>query len=694
MRKHQHRIDVDVPCGDDLSPQEAAPPLDDSSRGTFADSTTAAANNESLFAAAASVGAIDESSIAPTSSCCDDSSQQEGSLQPIDESSIGAATIMTTVVANNDSLFAATGSCVGANDESSFAPTSPSVDESSPLGGSSPTQDESSREPVVIKLTTAAAIDDSSIAAATVECAADKLSAAINNDNNNKKKLLCTEKILKKNSAKKSEIFLENTPTCTGRNDLLEKSIVDLPKNHSVLPHSSASNKNLLDLPIPRKTHLKKNKYHNTKFSTPVYNVYPDDVVNPIFTDWKIIPKKDVVDDLPPECEIQKGILFINKNIFIFTPVTETDVANILSAHMRNLKNRASRSNQRKTFSFMFSWMSMLSADCNQQITRSKIIDFFNSQLDIQSTSFLDIDSYDEFLQIVQVLTFMMRYNMPLIRTKEPKKKTIWLQDLSTSERNFITDIMPHTEYEFTDTSFLHLILMEHEPEPSSEKSLADDVFDVIPMISIKYTCPEIFDKLKNTSSTLIKKYMRNAAAHVLIMELDNKYKEIVTFVLNQKATAVESEHNHQKKKSTSVESYTQRLTAFIKSTIYYNPVWDFGFQLRLIKNSSRGKHAKSLVNLIPNLFVCPCSGLYCNFHQYHNIRVTYQCKKEFFYNSKQFVTHLKRFCDICPYHAVMLDIISFLYPAELSNAVSNNLNLRQNYLSKKPSSRDFKINR
>ena len=693
MRKHQHQIDVDVPCGDESSPQEAAPPLDDSSRGTFADSTTAAANNESLFAAAASVGAIDESSIAPTSSCCDDSSQQEGSLPPIDESSIGAATIMTTVVANNDSLFATTGSCVGANDDSSFAPTSPSVDESSPLGGSSPTQDESSREPVVIKLTTAAATDDSSIAAATVECAADKLSAAINNDNNSNEKILCTEKILKKNSAKKSEI-LENTPTCTGRNDLLEKSIVDLPKNHSVLPHSSASNKNLLDLPIPRKTRLKKNKFHNTKFSTPLYNVYPDDVVNPIFTDWKIIPKKDVVDDLPPECEIQKGILFINKNIFIFTPVTETDVANILSAHMRNLKNPGSRSNQKKTFSFMFTWMSMLSDERNQQITRSKIIDFFNSQLDIQSTSFFNIDSYDEFLQIVQVLTFMMRYNMPLIRTKEPKKKTIWLQDLSTSERNFITDIMPHTEYEFTDTSFLHLILMEDEPEPSSEKSLADDVFDVIPMISIKYTCPEIFDKLKNTSSTLMKKYMRNAAAHVLIMELDNKYKEIVTFVLKQKATAVDSEHNHQKKKSTSVESYTQRLTAFIKSTIYYNPVWDFGFQLRLIKNSSRGKHAKSLVNLIPNLFVCPCSGLYCNFHQYHNIRVTYQCKKEFFYNSKQFVTHLKRFCDICPYHAVMLDIISFLYPAELSNAVSNNLNLRQNYSSKKPSSRDFKINR
>ena len=157
---------------------------------------------------------------------------------------------------------------------------------------------------------------------------------------------------------------------------------------------------------------------------------------------------------------------------------------------------------------------------------------------------------------------------------------------------------------------------------------------------------------------------MKNAAAHVLIIKLDNTCKEIVTFVLNQKSTAV----------------YTQKLTVFIKSTIYYNPVWDFGFQLWLIKNSSRGKHTKSLVNLIPDLFICPCSGLYWNFHQYHNIRVTYQCKKEFYYNSKQFVMHLKHFCDICPYHAVALDIISFLYAAELSNAVSNNLKLCQTY--------------
>ena len=190
IMRHQHRIDVDVPCDDKLSSQAGSTqPLDELSRGCdFVDSTTAATNNDLLFVATASIGAIDKSSIAPTSSCCDNLSQQEGSSPPIDKSSIGVATItMTTAAANNDLLFDATGSRVGANDNSAFAPTSPSVDESSPLGGSSPTQDESSREPVVIKLTTAA----------TVDGAAGKSSMAPSNNNSHYQCNLCgDEKIL------------------------------------------------------------------------------------------------------------------------------------------------------------------------------------------------------------------------------------------------------------------------------------------------------------------------------------------------------------------------------------------------------------------------------------------------------------------------------------------------------------------
>ena len=180
------------------------------------DLTTAATNNELLFVTTAFIGAIDELSIAPTSSCCDNSSQQEGLSPSIEELSIGVATIVIiTTAANNDSLFAATGSCVGANDNAPFGHTSHSVDKLSPLGGSSPNQDKLSREPVVIKLITAAAIDDSSIVAATVDGTASKSSTAPSNNYSHYQcnlrgyeNKLCCEKILKVESENNSKIFI------------------------------------------------------------------------------------------------------------------------------------------------------------------------------------------------------------------------------------------------------------------------------------------------------------------------------------------------------------------------------------------------------------------------------------------------------------------------------------------------------
>ena len=116
----------------------------------------------------------------------------------------------------------------------------------------------------------------------------------------------------------RKKIKKENNYPMTPTQELKIKIPDQESKKNSVPPYSSVSKQDLLSLPIPRKIRLKKNKYHNTKFSTPLYNVYPPNVVNPIFTNMTITPKKDIVDDLPPECDIEKGILFVNKNIFYF----------------------------------------------------------------------------------------------------------------------------------------------------------------------------------------------------------------------------------------------------------------------------------------------------------------------------------------------------------------------------------------
>ena len=119
---------------------------------------------------------------------------------------------MITAAANNDLLFAAIRSRVEANDNLSFAPLSPSVDKLSQLGGSSPIQDELSRELVVIKLTTAATIDNSSIVAATVDGATGKSSTTPSNNNSHyqcnshgDEKILCNKKILIAESENNSE---------------------------------------------------------------------------------------------------------------------------------------------------------------------------------------------------------------------------------------------------------------------------------------------------------------------------------------------------------------------------------------------------------------------------------------------------------------------------------------------------------
>ena len=100
---------------------------------------------------------------------------------------------------------------------------------------------------------------------------------------------------------------------------------------------------------------------------------------------------------------------------------------------------------------------------------------------------------------------------------------------------------MQHTGYKFADKPFLDIVIEEKEPEMVSNKSLADDVLDINLMVAIKYTCPEIYAKLFKVASTLLKKYMRNAAIYVLRVELDKKCRDINTFILNKKGTAAES---------------------------------------------------------------------------------------------------------------------------------------------------------
>ena len=82
-------------------------------------------------------------------------------------------------------------------------------------------------------------------------------------------------------------------------------------------------------------------------------------------------------------------------------------------------------------------------------------------------------------------------------------------------------------------------------------------------------------------------------------------------------------------------------------------------------------------------MIICPCSELFKIFNRYHGVEVKIRCDKTYFTDTEKFDSHLKHFRQGCPYHAAVLDIVSFLYPVELNIAISKNPNLSKNKLNR-----------
>ena len=471
----------------------------------------------------------------------------------------------------------------------------------------------------------------------------------------------------------------------------------------------------LIDQPIPRKIRLQKNLLHNVTYSIPIYNVYPDGVSNPIFTNWKITTKRDKI-KLPPVCNIQKGIIFKEKNFFVFSPISKDDIFNIVSAHMRKLKNGVTRAEQKKRIQFLHSWITLLSEDEKKYISLETIIHFVKTNIDITSESFNHPDYFEKFIQMIRTVVYMTAYDMPLLRTKPPQKKTLWLKQMSDIEYKFLIEILPHTKYVLSDKPFLDVIV-----DTSTEDStfhLAEDILDIKPIKAIEYCCEEIYAKLQNKAKTLITKYNTNQCGHIFMMEMDEKCNEVTRFILNKSNTSDISSKSlnfvdltgqdfEEKMQDIPSDGRTGQVIKFVKNTMINNPVWDLGLQLRTVSNASKKIPYKDVYEkILPNMMICPCSELFKNFDRYHEVEVKSRCEKAYFNNTKKFVGHLKRFRQVCPNHAAVLDIISYLYPLELNVAISKNANLSRNKLNKvvgstsnkksttEKNSTEFKINR
>ena len=131
---------------------------------------------------------------------------------------------------------------------------------------------------------------------------------------------------------------------------------------------------------------------------------------------------------------------------------------------------------------------------------------------------------------MIRTVVYMTAYDMPLLRTKPPQKKTLWLKQMSDIEYKFLIEILPRTKYVLSDKPFLDVIV-----DTSTEDStfhLAEDILDIKPIKAIEYCCEEIYAKLQNKAKTLITKYNTNQCGHIFMMEMDEKCNEVTRFIL------------------------------------------------------------------------------------------------------------------------------------------------------------------
>ena len=528
-------------------------------------------------------------------------------------------------------------------------------------------------------------------------------------------KIVCsTESVQKNPSEKITKVPLEKINDVeTLTNTSKKNTNVPLEKINDI--ETLTNTTRFIEQPIPRKTKLKKNVYHNDTYSTPIYNVYPVGVSNPIFTNWKITTKKDKI-ALPPICSIQRGIIFKDKNIFVFSPINKDDIFNILSGHMRNLKDNVGQKDQKKKIQFLYAWITLLTEDSKKYLSLETIITFLRTDIGITSSSFQHPDDYGKFLDIIKTLTYMTAYDMPLLRTKPPQKKTHWLKQMSDIEYKFLIEALPYTKYILSDKNFVDVVV--DKTEDNHTFHLAEDILDIKPIKAIEYCCEEIYGKLQQKAKSLVKKYNSNQCGHIFMMEMDQKCTEVINSILcknkppdmsSSSTNFLDLTEQDMNKKTQNIpnDGRTGKLIKFVKNTMINNPVWDLGLQLQTVSNSSKKVPYKDVYQkILPNMIICPCSELFTNFDKYHEVEVKIRCDKTYFTNTKKFVNHLKHFRQLCPNHAAVLDVISYLYPYELTVAVSKNPNLNKKKANRvvglkrnkgsttENNSNEFKINR
>ena len=440
---------------------------------------------------------------------------------------------------------------------------------------------------------------------------------------------------------------------------------------------------------IPRKGRTK--KITHIESAKPTYNLYPNNVCNPIFTNDQVQLKHEIVSMLPQECSICRGILCVGSKLYLYTKVDETDVASTISSALRFLPKayfdmyKASQGkdaglhridvSQRKVVSHICDQVigkirTNFTKECMNEKASTKIQSYLSTHLKINEDSFDEKRRYYWLVNRIRMFSFMLFYNMPIQRcymptsAKKRKYKHTWGKHLSSAER----DVLGKENYELSSTRLLddifppeHPLVHKQEKEPEKPQ----------PTIEPVQLCSEIRGKLSPEYEKFLGKYERRTFTHIKNSMKDEIFSKVCTFVVKKRArTKYNIEYamafleeygcvpiRKVENSEGAYPNFEKWLKKFLELLIFENPVWDLGIQY----DNLRPKRAKD--EGIPSISICPCSSFFDAFYTKHDIRPTFFCDNITYKETSVLLKHIMKESRTCGHHRIVLDAIQFLYP-------------------------------
>ena len=184
------------------------------------------------------------------------------------------------------------------------------------------------------------------------------------------------------------------------------------------------------------------------------FHTYPIGVFNPAFCGmmlWEIAPDHLLNDyKICQYHEIKSGIILYGNNAYVFTPITNNDIQSYLKILLRGkkLKDQLTPSKAVKQLVFYVRDKAM-----NHIIPCIRMIQqHLSHMLGIsERTYFQDEKTYLTLLHRIYILTFMLRYKMPLQRRFQPGNRNLsssiysfkgkgWYSNLSQKEQKLLNN--------------------------------------------------------------------------------------------------------------------------------------------------------------------------------------------------------------------------------------------------------------